>query len=226
MRNGSIVTTVSGTDVRASGCIPTPRRGRGSVAGFDVLTELQRDADVLAETIAAAITAEGGGDVFVASHPARSDGHRHIALSISASGVATPSSWWDVLSEAVDSNPGNGIGLALDDRYIGLPQLREPLADAVQAHRTRRSGRVIVFPGCTTNAGTVMVEELLATSAIDRVRVLAGGRADPGSLVRTRNFLRPRWDDGELVLDTQPAAGGALVPFETPFPTPCCQSQG
>ncbi|MFE9727753.1 hypothetical protein ACFYQ5_30350 [Streptomyces sp. NPDC005794] len=38
----------------------------------------------------------------------------------------------------------------------------------------------------------------------------------------TREFVRPQWRDGELVLAAMPAVGGTLVPFEVPDPTPCC----
>jgi hypothetical protein len=38
--------------------------------------------------------------------------------------------------------------------------------------------------------------------------------------VELRDHARPRSVDGESVLDAP--AGGTLVPFETPNPTPCC----
>lgn len=79
------------------------------------------------------------------------------------------------------------------------PVLRAPLAAVVAAHARRRGGRVATFPGDAALTGTV-----------------------PATPLRTRDFLRPRWHAGELVLDVQPAAGGTLVPFETPHPTPCC----
>jgi hypothetical protein len=70
--------------------------------------------------------------------------------------------------------------------------------------------------------GTLAAEELLRRSAVDRVRVLMAGAAAPDAPVVTRGHVRPVWDDGELVLLTQPAIGGTLVPFESPTPTACC----
>jgi hypothetical protein len=66
------------------------------------------------------------------------------------------------------------------------------------------------------------VQELLERSAVDRVRVLPAGNAPPDARVVTRGHVRPTWVDGELVLLTQPAVGGTLVPFESPSPTACC----
>lgn len=92
----------------------------------------------------------------------------------------------------------------------------------LERHRDRSSGRAVVFPGSTTLVGTLTVADVLADTRIDRVRVLGAAEADPGTLLLTRGFVRPRWTNGELVLHVQPAIGGVLVPFETPDPTPCC----
>ena len=86
----------------------------------------------------------------------------------------------------------------------------------------RRSGRVVHFPGVEALVGTVTVGALLDRSAVERVRVLAAGDADRAAPVVTRGHVRPSWVDGELVLLTQPAVGGTLVPFESPTPTACC----
>ncbi|NNN34343.1 hypothetical protein HLK59_29060 [Streptomyces sp. S3(2020)] len=85
------------------------------------------------------------------------------------------------------------------------------------------AGRAVLFPGAAALTGTLTVAELLSRSAIDRVTVLgAHGPPTPGALLVTRDHVRPQWQDGELVLTAMPAAGGALVPFEVPEPTPCC----
>ncbi|MEN8655094.1 hypothetical protein ABCR94_32040 [Streptomyces sp. 21So2-11] len=65
--------------------------------------------------------------------------------------------------------------------------------------------------------------ELLARTAVDRV-VQLGDPAGPapGALLDTRGHVRPEWRDGLFVLAVMPAAGGLLVPFEAPDPTPCC----
>jgi hypothetical protein len=83
-------------------------------------------------------------------------------------------------------------------------------------------GRAVRYPGVARMAGTLPVAEVLALSAIDRVEILGGGQAPPEALLDTRDFVRPLWRDGELVLTAMPAAGDRLVPFETPNPTPCC----
>ncbi len=66
------------------------------------------------------------------------------------------------------------------------------------------------------------VGELLAVSAIDRVVVLAGHPPDPATLIDTRGFVRPLWQDGRLTLHTVHAANGMLAPFEVENPAPCC----
>ncbi len=84
-------------------------------------------------------------------------------------------------------------------------------------------GRAVVYPGSAELTGTLTIAELLARSAIGGVVVLgAPGEPPPSQRVVTRDHVRPQWQDGELVLTLQPAAGGVLVPFEVPDPTPCC----
>ncbi|MFF8972875.1 hypothetical protein [Streptomyces sp. NPDC014995] len=86
-------------------------------------------------------------------------------------------------------------------------------------------GRAVLYPGADALRGTMTVAEVLSVSAIDRVTVLGGtpaGRAVPGTPLVTRDHVRPQWQDGRLVLTAMPAAGGTLVPFEVPDPTPCC----
>jgi hypothetical protein len=52
--------------------------------------------------------------------------------------------------------------------------------------------------------------------------VLGGGIAEDSDRLDTRDFVRPQFRDGELVLTATPAVGGVLVPFESRNPTPCC----
>jgi hypothetical protein len=94
-------------------------------------------------------------------------------------------------------------------------EVSEGLPDAV--------GRAVIYPGVASLTGTLTIAELLDRSAIDRVTVLgAPGRPDPRTSMVTRDHVRPQWQDGALVLTAMPAAGGTLVPFEVPDPTPCC----
>ncbi len=197
------------------------------VAGLNRLTASERDADRIAHTVSAALAVRGGSGITVATHWARVGDLRHVALSVESTGL-TPAVFSDVLATATHPEEGDHPdaqpvpGCLLSDRYTGPPELRSSTETAVAAHLARSSGRVVVFPGSELLSGTISVGRVLAMSALNRVDVLAGGEAAPDVLLVTRDFVRARWTAGELVLDTQPAAGGTLVPFETPFPTPCC----
>ncbi|MGW0820218.1 hypothetical protein [Streptomyces sp. NPDC002845] len=85
------------------------------------------------------------------------------------------------------------------------------------------TGRAVLYPGVASLTGTLSIAELLSGSAIDSVAVLgAPGQLAPDTRLVTRDHVRPQWHDGDLVLTAMPAAGGVLVPFEFPDPTPCC----
>ncbi|MGN9910978.1 hypothetical protein ACTMTJ_25810 [Phytohabitans sp. LJ34] len=119
------------------------------------------------------------------------------------------------------------VSLALPDGVDAeLPQTPDDLskaaAEAAADHAARRGGRAFLFAGVEALTGTVTVADLLAKSAISRVRVLGGPDPDPATEVVTRDFVRPEWTEGELTLVTSPAPGGRLAPFEFPNPTPCC----
>ena len=80
----------------------------------------------------------------------------------------------------------------------------------------------MLFPGGRSLTGTLPVATLLSASAIDEVVVLGGPRCSPETLIDTRDFVRPQYRDGRLVLMATPAPGGLIAPFEVPNPTPCC----
>ncbi|PAZ17115.1 hypothetical protein CLM62_04650 [Streptomyces sp. SA15] len=86
------------------------------------------------------------------------------------------------------------------------------------------AGRAVIYPGVSSLMGTLTIADVLTRSAIDRVTVLGGrpGQLAPDTRLVTWDHVRPQWQDGELVLTAMPAAGGTLVPFEVPAPTPCC----
>jgi hypothetical protein len=102
------------------------------------------------------------------------------------------------------------------------PELAGPAAWAAAEHAGRRSGRAVLYPGSTELVGTVRVADLIEVSAIDRVVLLGGEDADPAALVDTRDFVRPQWRNGQLVLIAAHAGPGRIAPFELPDPTPCC----
>ncbi len=130
--------------------------------------------------------------------------HARVVLTLSAPGPLDLSTLPPATERA--AAPADGAALA-----------------AAQAHATGASGRAVVFPGSPRLVGQLTVADLLAHSAIDRVRVL-GGVAEPDdeTLVDTRDFVRPLWMDGALTLVATQAPGGRIAPFEVPNPTPCC----
>jgi hypothetical protein len=81
--------------------------------------------------------------------------------------------------------------------------------------------RFFSFPGLDNLVGTLSVGDLLLVSAIDEVRALARVVPSLDDTVDTQGFVRPRLQDGRLVLTVQPGEHG-YVPFEQPNPTPCC----
>jgi len=94
---------------------------------------------------------------------------------------------------------------------------------AAEAHAAGAGGRAFRFPGAERLVGVLSVTDLLAHSAISRVKVLGGvAQPEPLTLVDTRDFVRPQWMDGELTLIATQAPGGRIAPFEVPNPTPCC----
>lgn len=200
---------------------PTTTTGRlrpASVGALDVLTTRERDADHLAQALAAALGAE---DVTIATHAVVVGTLRHVALTIGTARPHDPGALGTVLG-AVAGRAGPPFGLFAAGEFRGEPELRPVLDAVIRAHRERRSGRVVVFPGWRGLTGTLTVADAVDRSALDRVHVLGGGTAGPDTLLVTRDFVRPRWEAGELVLPVQPAVGGTLMPFETPNPTPCC----
>jgi hypothetical protein len=204
--------------------LSTARRAVGvtEVTGLDLLTHRERDADRDAGRLAATLIEAGIGDLTIATHTAVLGERRHVALTVEAAG--DPGVVWDILRERAAEAEASGTvtGVLQSGRFRGQPDLRLSLLSAVTAHRSGTSGRAVIYPGCRDLTGTLTVRDVLSRSAIDEVRVLAGRPPDHCVPVNTRDFVRPRWQRGLLVLDVQQAAKGVLVPFESPTPTPCC----
>jgi len=211
------------------------------VAGLDLLTARERHADELAFACSTLLTRLGGRDILITTHWAALAEHRHVALVVEVTGLDTSAvteALTVVAGSASDIQHGDAQrgdiqhgdiqhgdiqhGLLVGNTFDGPPALQPVLEELLDAHRARTSGRVVVFPGSTTLTGTVPVAAVVSSTRIDRIGVLGGADADGGTPLVTRGFVRPRWSGGELVLHTQPAVGGTLVPFETPDPTPCC----
>ncbi|MBM2621751.1 hypothetical protein JIG36_40235 [Actinoplanes sp. LDG1-06] len=98
----------------------------------------------------------------------------------------------------------------------------DELRAGAEAAASGKFGRAVIFAGSAELTGRRTVAEIVSSTAIDRVEVLGSGVADDDAVVDTRDFVRPQYRSGDLVLVTMPAAGGVLVPFETREPTPCC----
>ena len=192
------------------------------LAGVDLLHTDERHADAALTRLRALLPPDADADCLLATHWAQADDRPHVALSVEVTGLE-PEQLWDLL---LGLEPGGGHGVCLGDRTAGPPSLVDAARSAREAAAARRSGRVVHFPGAGALRGSLPVAEVLERSAVDAVRVLAAGPADPAAVLTTREHVRPTWSDGALVLLVQPAVGGTLVPFEPPDPTPCCADHG
>ncbi|HEV7658155.1 MAG TPA: hypothetical protein VGP36_25940 [Mycobacteriales bacterium] len=104
----------------------------------------------------------------------------------------------------------------------GDPALARTALSAATDRAAGADGRAVRFPGVELLTGTVPVQDVLDRTAVEEVRVLAGGTLPPDALLHTRDFCRPIYQDGRLVLLVLPAGPHAVAPFEVPNPTPCC----
>lgn len=193
--------------------------GEPLVAGVDLLSTSQRAADQVLHGLVRRLPPAIAADCLAATHWARAGDVAHISLSVELAGV-DPDDAWELITSGLPPTPA--YAACLGDRSAGAPELLEPARSAAAAHTGRSAGRLVHFPGVGALVGTLPARQVLKVSAVQRVRVLAGGDADPRTPVNTRGHVRPQWSGGELVLMVQPAVGGTLVPFETPDPTPCC----
>jgi hypothetical protein len=189
------------------------------VCGIDVLSRTLREADAVAHAVVEELRRLGARDVVGATHVSVACDLPHHTVTVSASGVTVTDTRCAL---SVVGDQFDVVALVIDGSFSGPPELHDGLERAVSAHTRRGEGRVVVFPGDHRLIGTVAVADVIADTDVDRVQVITGTEADPATPLVTRGFVRPLWEDGLLVLHAQPAIGGSLVPFETPFPTPCC----
>jgi hypothetical protein len=111
-------------------------------------------------------------------------------------------------------------------RTGGDPTLVRNALAAATDRAAGADGRAVRFPGMELLTGTVPVADVLRRTAVDEVRVLAGGTLPPDARLTTRDFCRPVYQNGKLVLLVLPAGPGLVAPFEVPNPTPCCAAHG
>ncbi|WP_405883436.1 hypothetical protein OG762_35785 [Streptomyces sp. NBC_01136] len=189
------------------------------VVGVDTgLAGSLREADHLLRGLAVELGL--ADDVVGCTHHVREGGRPHTALSFAVPSERAARTAWQGL---VARESGAALGLALGTERHGPAELAAGAALAAAEHTARAGGRAVRYPGAEALTGTVTVARLLADSAVDRVAVLGAPDApEPERRIVTRDHVRPEWRDGHLVLAAMPAAGGTLVPFEVPDPTPCC----
>jgi hypothetical protein len=187
----------------------------GYVVGVDTgLVGATQAADHLLRALAVELGA--AENVLGCTHHVRDGGRPHTALSF-----AVPSE--RAARAALRRLAEREFGAAFGGERHGPTELAAGAAQAAAEHAARTGGRAVLYPGSEALTGTVTVARLLAVSAVDRVALLgAPDGPEPERRIVTRDHVRPEWREGQLVLTTMPAAGGTLVPFEEPEPTPCC----
>jgi len=212
-----MTTTVASTSSDAQ---PVPAH---LIAGLDAMAVSERAAEHMLSEVLAALRPVGGDQITTATHRVQVFHTAHVAMSIAIPTIAGEPGIFELLRDMLGKHAAGAVWT--DGAGAGPAQLQASTRQAATAHRDRTSGRVVQFPGSHTLTGTVPFGQVLAT-AIDRLEPLGGDQPAPDSVLVTRDFVRPRWQGGELVLHIQPAVGGTWVPFETPNPTPCCAVHG
>ncbi len=151
-------------------------------------------------------------DVYVCTHMVR-EPEPHYAFSLTLSGGPVDllrtqfGDWHTAVSFGkASASSGYSVGLSI--------ATAQALAGS--------GGRCFRFPGQAGVVGSPTVAGILDSTPIARLEVLGGQPAALDDVVHTRDFVRPLWRGGDLVLPVLPAGPGAVAPFEVPNPTPCC----
>jgi hypothetical protein len=206
------------------------------IAGVDLGVPSEAAAEVVVAALAERLLGQGVGTgplldlgrITIGTHRVTvPDAVPRVALSIGLPAGFDGEAGWRLILDALPP-PDPALpepaprAVCLGDRRAG-PVALVALADrAARQRRDQADGRAVVFPGVDTLVGTVSVEHILTRTAIDRLVALDGATLEPSTRLVTRDFVRPRWTAGELVLHVQRAARDTVVPFEVPTPTPCC----
>ncbi|MFJ6833693.1 hypothetical protein [Streptomyces sp. NPDC091209] len=195
------------------------------VVGVDTgHTGALREADHLLLALAAELGLKD--HVLGCTHHVRDGRRPHTALSFAVPSERAARAIRQRLTEkgsGPDAGPGVLLGVAFGGEPHGPDELAAGAAHAAAEHTARTGGRAVLYPGADAVTGVMTVARLLEVSAVDQVTVLGSPEGpDPEAKLVTREHVRPEWRDGRLVLAAMPAAGGTLVPFEVPDPTPCC----
>lgn len=207
-----------------------------TVLGVDAGSETPAEAEHLLLDLADRLGA--GPGAVLCTHPVR-DAAPHYAISLdlpgapaavlaAATALVTPTSGLAAVPAAIPAAADSalaGTGPGAGPVRGGSGERQGAAGEVAAAHAAGTSGRAVRFPGADRLTGTVPVAAVLAGTAIDGITVLGGGTAD-GCVLHTRDFVRPEWRDGRLVLLVLPAGDGRVAPFEVPNPTPCCATHG
>ncbi|MGW3953203.1 hypothetical protein ACWEKM_20315 [Streptomyces sp. NPDC004752] len=199
--------------------------GVHSVIGVDAGTASLREADHLVHRLTDGLGLPEG--TVGCTHLIRTAERRGTTVSFALPDAAAAGAAWQRLTELADPDPE--LGAVLGDLTHGAAASARAAAPGAADHARRSGGRAVLYPGADRLTGTVVLAELLATTAIERVVVVGAPFADgpdPKTPVLTRDHVRPEWRDGRLTLALVPAVGGTLAPFEVPNPTPCCAEHG
>lgn len=203
------------------------------VAGVDAAAQTLAQADLQAGAVARVLLASGidASGLAVLTHVVgAADHYPHVALSVRTerplgAGLLLHIAETLAVADLSHAEQAEEIGLCSEGRTLGLPALARGALAAADELLHGSGGRAVCFPGGADLPEVLTVCELLDRSAIDEVRLLGGAseewQAGPDARIRTRGHVRSHVRAGRLVLDVQPAAD-ALVPFESPNPTPCC----
>ncbi len=208
----------------------TPATGLALVAGVGAGCHSERDADELTLVIGRRLIAAGLVDVQVGTHWAGASADptgRQVALSVTVPSARGGSADDEddvrrALVEALPAGERRRCAVVVGARRSGGDALALAAAQGAAERSTASGGRAVYFPGADRLVGTVSIGDVLAWTPVDRARCLGGSQVSASDRLVTRNFVRPRWEGGELVLAVQPNVGGTFVPFESPDPTPCC----
>ena len=189
-----------------------------AVAGLHLAVERERDVEHDLLALAGALTRHGVPVTWLSTH------RTVTPLGASCSAAITAATDASLLAGYLDvvARELRDTVRVLATGHVGDTDADHRAVLAADARTGRREGRAVWFPGHDTVGPEITVGALLTTTAINTVEALGGADTAADVVVHTRGFLRPRFTGGRLVLHTQPARGGVLVPFETPSPTPCC----
>ncbi|MFF0622131.1 hypothetical protein [Streptomyces sp. NPDC004296] len=181
---------------------------RGPVLGID---GGHRDRTALERLVLEAVQDTGcPRAVLLCTHPIRT-GQAHHAASIELPATTGPTALAALAARLME--PGAAVAGPDDGPARGAQEYHPGALQARQALLTRQSGRAVRFPGQESLRGRLTIARALATGAVDRVDAL-GAEVDPDTVVDTRDFVRPVFHDGVLVLEVTPAAGGTVIPLE------------